>query len=91
MCDLNDIIKILLQYLIINDFYFVVNDFDVLLEVKVDEGELIKCGYRELYGDFVVFEQLWFYLRFFDDEEMFFYDEKIDIWRIFNVFDKLLG
>lgn len=91
MCDLNDIIKILLQYLIINDFYFVVNDFDVLLEVKVDEGELIKCGYRELYGDFVVFEQLWFYLCFFDDEEMFFYDEKIDIWRIFNVVDKLLG
>lgn len=93
MCDLNDIIKILLQYFIIDDFYLVVNDLDVLLEVKVDKGELIKCGYRELFGDFVVFEQLWFFgkLRFFNDKEMFLYDERIDIWRIFNVVDKFFG
>lgn len=91
MCDSNDITKTLSQYLITNDFHLVVNDLDALPEVKADEGELIKCGHRELYGDFVAPEQLWPYSRPFDDEEMPPYDEKIDIWRIPNVVDKLLG
>ena len=91
MCDSNDITKTLSQYLITNDFHLVVNDLDVLPEVKADEGELIKCGHRELYGDFVAPEQLWPYSSPFDDEEMLPYDEKIDIWRIPNVVDKLLG
>jgi len=93
MCDSNDITKTLSQYLITDDFHLVVNDLDALPEVKRDEGELIKCGHRELFGDFVAPEQLWPYRdsRPFNDEEMPSYDERIDIWRIPNVVDKLLG
>ena len=93
MCDSNDITKTLSQYLITDDFHLVVNDLDALPEVKADEGELIKCGHRELFGDFVAPEQLWPYgdLRPYNDEEMLPYDERIDIWRIPNVVDKLLG
>lgn len=93
MCDSNDITKTLSQYLITDDFHLVVNDLDALPEVKVDQGELIKCGHRELQGDFVAPEQLWPYgeSRPFNDEEMPAYDERIDIWRIPNVVDKLLG
>lgn len=93
MCDSNDITKTLSQYLITDDFHLVVNDLDALPEVKVDQGELIKCGHRELQGDFVAPEQLWPYgeSRAFNDEEMPPYDERIDIWRIPNVVDKLLG
>ena len=93
MCDSNDITKTLSQYLITDDFHLVVNDLDALPEVKVDQGELIKCGHRELQGDFVAPEQLWPYgeSRPFNDEEMPPYDERIDIWRIPNVVDKLLG
>ena len=93
MCDSNDIAKTLSQYLITDDLHLVVNDLDALPEVRVDKGELIKCGHRELQGDFVAPEQLWPYggSRPFNDEEMPPYDEKIDIWRIPNVVDKLLG
>lgn len=93
MCDSNDITKTLSQYLITDDFRLVVNDLDALPEVKVGDGELIKCGHRELFGDFVAPEQLWPYgaSRPFNDEEMPPYDERIDIWRIPNVVDKLLG
>lgn len=93
MCDSNDITKTLSQYLITDDFHLVVNDLDALPEVKVDKGELIKCGHRELFGDFVAPEQLWPFgkSRPFNDKEMPPYDERIDIWRIPNVVDKLLG
>ena len=93
MCDANDITKTLSQFLITDDFHLIVNDLDALPEVKFDEGELIKCGHRELFGDFVAPEQLWpyEYSRPFNDDEMPSYDEKIDIWRIPNVVDKLLG
>lgn len=93
MCDTNDLTKTLSQYLITNDFQLVVNDLDALPEVKAEKGELIKCGHRELFSDFVAPEQLWPYgdSRPFNDEEMPSYDEMIDIWRIPNVVDKLLG
>lgn len=93
MCDSNDIVKTLSQYLITDDFHLVVNDLDALPEVKPDEGELIKCGHRELFGDFVAPEQLWSYgdSHPFNEEEMPSYDEMIDMWRIPNVVDKLLG
>ena len=94
MCDSNDIVKTLSQYLITDDFHLVVNDLsDALPEVKPDEGELIKCGYRELFGGFVAPEQLWPCgdSRPFNEEEIPSYDEMIDIWRIPNVVDKLLG
>lgn len=93
MCDSNDIVKTLSQYLITDDFHLVVNDLDALPEVKLNEGELIKCGHRELFGDFVAPEQLWPYgdSHAFNEEEMPAYDEMIDIWRIPNVVDKLLG
>ena len=93
MCDSNDITKTLSQYLITDDFHLVVNDLDALPEVRVEEGKLIKCGHRQLFGDFVAPEQLWPFghSRPFNDEEMPPYDERIDIWRIPNVVDKLLG
>lgn len=93
MCDSNDLEKTLSQYLITDEFHLVVNDLDALPEVKPDKGELIKCGHRELYGDFVAPEQVWPHgeSRPFNLEEMPSYDEMIDIWRIPNVVDKLLG
>ena len=92
MCDSNDIQKTLSQYLITNDFHLVVGDLDALPEVRHKENELIKCGHRELLGSFVAPEQLWpFAPMQFSDEIMPGYDEKIDIWRIPNVIDKLLG
>ena len=90
MCDSNDITKTLSQYLITGDFHLVVNDLDALPEVKARQGQLVKCGHRELRGDFVAPEQLWPYSQPFSDEVMPPYDEKIDVWRIPNVVDKLL-
>lgn len=92
MCDSNDILKLLSQYLITDDFHLVVNDLDALPQVDHFENKLIKCGHRQLFGDFIAPEQLWPYgAEPFDDERMPPYDEKIDIWRIPNVVDKILG
>lgn len=92
MCDTNDIQKTLSQYLISKDFHLILNDVDALPEVNHKEGKLIKCGRREITGSFVAPEQLWpFKERQFNDEDMPGYDEKIDIWRIPSVTDRLLG
>lgn len=92
MCDTNDIQKTLSQYLISKDFHLILNDVDALPEVKHKEGKLIKCGQREITGSFVAPEQLWpFKEREFDNKDMPGYDEKIDIWRIPSVTDRLLG
>lgn len=92
MCDSNDIHKTLSQYLITDEFNLVVADLDALPEVVHEDNQLIKCGHRELLGSFVAPEQLWPFAPMpFNDEHMQGYDEKIDIWRIPNVIDKLLG
>ncbi|XP_012557049.2 protein O-mannose kinase-like isoform X1 [Hydra vulgaris] len=92
MCDSNTLNKTLSQYLITDELRLVVNDLDALPEVHRDNQYKIKCGNRQLFGDFVAPEQLWPYEnRPFDDNEMVGYNEKIDIWKIPSVLLALLG
>uniref|UniRef100_A0A1A7XTH2 Protein O-mannose kinase n=1 Tax=Iconisemion striatum TaxID=60296 RepID=A0A1A7XTH2_9TELE len=94
MCDSNSLEKTLSQFLLTNDFHVVVNDLDALPEVNWSRGLLVKCGHRELTGDFVAPEQLW-PLRNdgtpFSDDSMPAYDEKTDIWKIPDVTEFILG
>lgn len=93
MCDSSDLSKTLSQYLLTSNFSLVVNDLDALPLVNRSSGALVKCGHRELHGDFVAPEQLWPYGEDtpFDDDLMPPYDEKIDIWKIPDVSSFLLG
>ena len=92
MCDSADLEKTLSQYLITDDLRLVLNDVDALPEVNHTEKKLIKCGHRELYGDFVAPEQKWpFADSPFNDDRMPPYDEKVDIWRVPAVVEFLLG
>ena len=89
MCDTNDLRKTLSQYLITEDLRLIVNDLDALPSAK-DKG--IKCGHRQIFGDFVAPEELWPYSnKPFKDEEMPEYNEKTDIWKIPRVVEFLLG
>ncbi|KAG7470473.1 hypothetical protein JOB18_033758 [Solea senegalensis] len=94
MCDSNSLEKTLSQFLLTTDFNLVVNDLDALPEVDQSRGSLVKCGHRELTGDFVAPEQLW-PLRNeekpFSDDLMPGYDEKTDIWKIPDVTQFLMG
>ncbi|CAJ1070968.1 protein O-mannose kinase [Xyrichtys novacula] len=92
MCDSNSLEKTLSQFLLTSDLHLVVNDLDALPEVDGSRGQLVKCGHRELTGDFVAPEQLW-PLRdeVFSDELMPPYDEKTDIWKIPDVTWFLMG
>lgn len=90
MCDSNDIDKTLSQFLVNPDLTLVVNDLDALPEVT--DGQGIKCGHRQLFGDFVAPEQLWPYGDVsFSDDLMPGYDEKTDIWKIPNMCNYFLG
>ncbi|XP_054421906.1 protein O-mannose kinase [Pteronotus mesoamericanus] len=93
MCDSNDLPKTLSQYLLTSNFSIVVNDLDALPLVNRSAGTLVKCGHRELHGDFVAPEQLWPYGEDtpFHDRLMPSYDEKTDIWKIPDVSSFLLG
>ncbi|XP_066091379.1 protein O-mannose kinase [Saccopteryx bilineata] len=93
MCDSSDLPKTLSQYLLTSNFSVVVNDLDALPPVNRSAGTLVKCGHRELHGDFVAPEQLWPYGedRPFHDDLMPSYDEKVDIWKIPDVSSFLLG
>ncbi|XP_030886074.1 protein O-mannose kinase isoform X1 [Leptonychotes weddellii] len=93
MCDSSDLPKTLSQYLLTSNFSLVVNDLDALPLVNRSSRTLVKCGHRELHGDFVAPEQLWPYGEDtpFDDDLMPSYDEKIDIWKIPDVSSFLLG
>jgi len=93
MCDSNDLNKTLSQYLVTDDLRLVVNDLDALPKVVTgNEDVLVKCGARQLFGDFVAPEQLWPYPdEAFDDDKMSGYDEKTDIWKIPSVLIHLLG
>ena len=54
-----------------DDLELVVNDLDALPEVKVSDGRKIRCGHREVMGEFVAPEQLWPYDdRSFVEDEM---------------------
>lgn len=92
MCDSNDLAKTLSQYLITEDLHIVVNDLDALPQVDVGKKRLVKCGHRELFGDFVAPEQLWPYEdKNFTDGEMPGYNQKTDIWKIPDVCNAILG
>ncbi|KAG9344028.1 hypothetical protein JZ751_012504 [Albula glossodonta] len=94
MCDSNDLAKTLSQFLLTSDFHLVVNDLDALPRADQARGQLVKCGSRELQGDFVAPEQLWPHRKegaLFSDELMPGYDEKTDVWKIPDVAHFLLG
>ncbi|NWH72259.1 SG196 kinase, partial [Piaya cayana] len=93
MCDSNDLEKVLSQYLLTSDFHVLVNDLDALPLVNRSAGRLVKCGHRELRGDFVAPEQRWPYGEEvpFEDDLMPPYDEKTDIWKIPDVTNFFLG
>uniref|UniRef100_A0A8C6W927 Protein O-mannose kinase n=1 Tax=Nannospalax galili TaxID=1026970 RepID=A0A8C6W927_NANGA len=93
MCDSNDLPKTLSQYLLTSNFSIVANDLDALPLVNRNSQTFVKCGHRELHGDFVAPEQLWPYGKDapFQDDLMPSYDEKIDIWKIPDVSSFLLG
>ncbi|XP_060071569.1 protein O-mannose kinase-like, partial [Ylistrum balloti] len=85
MCDSNDLDKTLKQFLITDNLTLVLNDVDSIAKVNHSAGELIKCGHRQLGGEFVAPEQLWPFDTEFKDEAMPHYDEKSDIWKIPDV------
>ena len=92
MCDSNDLDKTLQQYLIADDLRLILNDVDSLAVIDRNQNKGIKCGHKELSGEFVAPEQLWpFDNDEFFDEEMPAYDEKADIWKIPNVCNYFLG
>ncbi|GAB1604317.1 protein O-mannose kinase-like [Argonauta hians] len=92
MCDSNDLDKTLSQFLVRSDLRLVLNDLDALPEVQWSRKQLVKCGHREIIGDFVAPEQLWPYPeRQFVDDDMPPYDEKSDIWKIPSVCSHFLG
>lgn len=93
MCDSSDLPKTLSQYLLTANFSIVLNDLDALPLVNHSSGALVKCGHRELHGDFVAPEQLWPFGEDvpFQDDLMPAYDEKSDIWKIPDVSSFLLG
>ncbi|XP_057553127.1 protein O-mannose kinase isoform X4 [Hippopotamus amphibius kiboko] len=93
MCDSSDLPKTLSQYLLTANVTIVLNDVDALPLVNRSAGALVKCGHRELRGDFVAPEQLWPFGEDvpFRDDLMPAYDEKSDIWKIPDVSSFLLG
>lgn len=91
LCDSNDLKKMLSQFLLRSDFRLIYNDMDALPEVNHTANRLIKCGHKEITGDFVAPEQLWPYPeKEFSDDEMPPYDEKTDIWKIPSIFNYFL-
>ncbi|KAM7369457.1 hypothetical protein PAMP_013724 [Pampus punctatissimus] len=94
MCDSSSLEKTLSQFLLTSDFHLVVNDLDALPEVDQSRGLLVKCGHRELTGDFVAPEQLWPFRKKgkpFSDDLMTGYNERTDIWKIPDVTRFLMG
>ena len=92
MCDSNDLNKTLSQFLITDHFRLVVADLDALPEITPQTNMTVKCGHRQLFGDFVAPEQLWLYEKeSFNNSKMHGYDEKIDIWKIPDVLNYIIG
>ncbi|KAF7710567.1 protein O-mannose kinase [Silurus meridionalis] len=91
MCDSNDLHKTLSQFLLTSDLRLLANDLDALPLVD-PRGQGIKCGNRELMGEFVAPEQRWPYGEVsFSDDLMPGYNEKSDIWKIPDVTHALLS
>lgn len=92
MCDSNDLEKLLSQFLISEDNeYVIANDLDALPATIVDGKEIgVKCGHKELFGDFVAPEQLWSLEGPFNDTYMPPYNEKIDVFKVPDVCNWIL-
>lgn len=91
MCDTATLRKLLMHYLITDDFHLVVNDLDYTLDAR--EENRILCGSRKELRSFVAPEQRWPFnesvpLR---SDLKPTYDEKVDIWKIPLVVERLLG
>lgn len=91
LCDANYPQKALSQFLLSNNLSLILNDMDALPRVDRQSGQLVKCGHRELQGEYVAPEQRWNFDREFDDSAMPHYDEKIDIWKIPDVCNFIIG
>ncbi|ELT90410.1 hypothetical protein CAPTEDRAFT_152500 [Capitella teleta] len=90
MCDSNDLQKTLSQYLVTENASLLLNDVDSLA-LRLG-GADIKCGHRELRGEFIAPEQKWPHPdQEFSDTDMPGYDEKTDIWKIPEVCAFFLG
>ena len=90
MCDSNDLIKTMQQYVVTENMHLVAVDLDALPEVKNDIK--VKCGHRQLFGDFVAPEQLWPYKYGpYENTQMPGYTDKADVWKVPNVVDFILG
>lgn len=88
MCDSSSLEKTLTQYLLTNDLGLVLADLDAIPFV----GRGVKCGHKELRGNFVAPEQKWPFPNLpFNDMQMPLYDEKSDIWKVPDVCDWFLG
>lgn len=96
MCDANDLLKLLSQLLLRDDLSVVANDLDATPIVGGggisssgggsggnSSRDTVKCGHRQLFGDFVAPEQLWPYGEDepFEDARMPGYTEKVDIYK----------
>ncbi|XP_063233138.1 protein O-mannose kinase-like [Bacillus rossius redtenbacheri] len=88
MCDSADLGKLLGQLLVTDDRTLVLNDLDALPLVR--PGEAVKCGRRELSGDFVAPEQRWPHPGPFRDESMPGYGVETDIWKLATVCEAFL-
>lgn len=91
MCDTASLRKLLTQYLITDDFHLVVNDLDNTPDARDENG--ILCANRKELLQFVAPEQRWPFnesVPFRSDLKPT-YDEKIDIWKIPPVVERILG
>ena len=91
MCDTASLRKLLTHYLITDDFHLVVNDLDNSPDSIEENG--ILCANRKGLLKFVAPEQRWPFnesLPFRSDLKPT-YDEKVDIWRIPPVVERILG
>lgn len=90
MCDSSDLTKTMQQYVLTENMHLVAVDLDALPEMK--NNSKVKCGHRQLFGDFVAPEQLWPYKKGpYENTEMPGYTDKTDIWKVPNVVDFILG
>ena len=83
MCDSNELLKTLQQWLVTGDGQLVAADLDALPDASVDP---VHCGRRRIDGEFLAPEQRWRQGR-----EPPGYDEKTDVWKLAAVCRHFLG
>ena len=87
MCDTGYLKKLLSQYLITDDFHLVVNDLDNTPDVRDKNGLLCNSEKRKGSSAWFAPEQRWPYKADLMPNN----DEKIEIWRIPAIMQRLLG